>query len=184
MKKPGKRRRTPGLVSKSLVGAATGRRSPLDPLHRSFLFRGCFARVLGDVLTVSFPAGRLSARFGAADARGGVRWSAPREVQRAIDVRCAAGVPTPFDRRAYPKAPAPQAGVSVRFHGAVRYCRLVLPDGPALLVQGSVTSITGLAGAARPFDTAELVGSAVSDERRAKPRDSGVDPSGPHQPFP
>ena len=171
-------------MSKSLLGASRGRAGPLDPAHRSFLFRGCFARVAGEVLTVSFPAGSISARMGAAAPDGSVRWSAPRAVARTIEVRCTAGAPTPSDRRAYPRSPAPPAGPGVRFHGAVRYCRLVLPEGPALLVQGSVVSITGLAGSSRPFDTAELLSHPLVAASRAKPRDSGVDPSGPHQPFP
>jgi hypothetical protein len=176
------KRSTPGVVSKALVGASRGRAGPLDPALRSFLFRGCFARVTGDVLTVSFPAGPVTARLGTA-APGGVRWTAPRKVPRAIDVRCAAGTPAPFDRAAWPKAPAPALGVRVRFHGAVRYCRLVLPEGPALLVQGTARSIRGLAGSARPFDTAELLAGPPAAARGAKPR-GGVDPSGPHQPFP
>ena len=161
-----------------------GSTSPLDPALRSFLFRGCFARVAGEVLTVTFPEGPLSARLGTAAPDGSVRWTAPRAVVRAIDVRCAAGAPMPFERHAWPSSPTPPAGAIVRFQGAVRYCGLVLPEGPALLVQGSVVSIKGLAGSSRPFDTAEFVWRPAALLSSAKPRDSGVDPSGPHQPFP
>ena len=184
-----------GVVSTSLVGARTGRgsgRAPhdrasapaLDPAHRSFLFRACLARARGGVLTVSFPTGLLSVRFGAAATGGGVRWTAPRKATGSIEVRCAPGAPQAFDRRAYPKAPAAAGGPTVTFHGAVRYCRLVLPDGPALLVQGSVVRIAGLPGSARPFDTAEILSSPASTAKRALPPIGGIDPSGPHQPFP
>lgn len=182
--KTGKRGSKPDVVSRSSPGVSRGRASPLDPALRSFLFRGCFARIAGEVLTVTFPRGPLSVSLGTAGPDGSVRWTAPRAVSRAIDVRCAAGAPVPFERRAWPRSPAPPAGASVRFHGAVRCCRLVLPEGPVLLVQGSVVSLEGLAGSPRPFDTAEFVWRPAAAPRGAKPRDSGVDPSGPHQPFP
>jgi hypothetical protein len=179
------------METKKATGAkaakARARKTPARPAsgggERSFLFRGCSAHAADGALTVS-SASPLSVRLGSGTATGLVRWSTPVAVAGPIEVECAAGAPSLFDRRASRKRRAAKDGLSITFRGALRYSRLLLDDGPALLVQGSVLRITGLPGAAHPFDTASFSPQPAPDSLKPAGVRGGVDPSGPHQPWP
>jgi hypothetical protein len=180
-----------GAAAKQAAGTkATKASAPKPEAHakpgseRSFLFRGCSLRAAGTALTVT-SAGALSVRLGAASAAGVVRWTTPTAVTGPVVIECGPGAPSLFDRRAARKRPVASGGLSITFRGAVRYSRLLLDDGPALLVQGSAVRLTGLPGGARPFDTASFFPPVETDAvHGGSGRDGGVDPSGPHQPFP
>ena len=109
---------------------------------KAFLFGTCLVEQRGATLTVTLPPSGLTLRGGSVDR--GIAWSSELLPGDLVTLQCAGRAQTRLDGTGYPRRPRWTGGARVVFQGGATWCRLLLDEGPVLLVQAVVVSVKGL----------------------------------------
>ena len=154
-------------------GAARGR--------KSFLFGGaCLVEQRADTLTITLEPGALFLR-GERLQEGAPTSTAEAIAPEEVIITCAGKAHLRHDSSEYPRHPRWRGGVQVVFRGGATFGRLLLDEGPVLLVQAAVRKVEGLPQglSLEAWETIRFEVVQGGHEAHAARPDSG-----PHVPFP
>lgn len=134
---PEKPASAPGLVTSAVPHAP-------EQGRKSFLFGGaCLVEQRDSALTITLEPGALFLR-GESLVDGAPTSTAEAIAPTEIVITCAGTAHVRHDSVDWPSRPRWKGGARVVFRGGVAFSRLLLDEGPVLLVQAAVRAVEGL----------------------------------------